>query len=133
VDASNGYIAGNPAYMVLLIGGTYFRTVNGGDTWLGPPENAPELFDLNTMRTIAFGNATEGMILRGGNLTYHTVDAGATWQEFTIPLDKWLSTLTYGDENVVYAVGDNGAIVRWDRVTPVRKSTWGSIKSIFSK
>jgi photosystem II stability/assembly factor-like uncharacterized protein len=132
LDAFTGFIVGYSGYPVLLLGGTYFRTINGGGTWNGPPASVPEYFDVGAGRTVAFGNATEGLILRGGNLLYHTIDTGESWTESTIPLDKSLTDLTYGDENTAYAVGYNGAIVRWDRtLTPVERRTWGSIKSTF--
>jgi len=142
LDASTGFAVGYPAYIVSVAGGAFFRTLNGGSSWLRPPASAPEYFDLEGMKAIDFGNATEGLILVMGKLgglpkvgsrAYHTLDAGATWSQIVIPIPGALNALSYGDENTAYAVGYTGTILRWDRGgdTPTEKRTWGSIKSIF--
>ena len=141
LDAQIGFLVGYDAYPVLLVGGAFFRTVNGGNSWLRPPASAPEPgFDNGAVAAIAFANATEGLALGGGQWppveegspAYHTLDAGATWSEIFIPIVGSPCALSYGDENTAYAVGYGGTILRWDRGdVPTEKRTWGSIKSRF--
>jgi photosystem II stability/assembly factor-like uncharacterized protein len=142
LDASIGFAVGYAAEPVVMVGGAFFRTLNGGGSWLGPPASVPDYFDVEWMKAIAFGNATEGLILVGGKLAglpevgsraYHTLDAGATWSQVIIPIPGALNALSFGDENTAYAVGHKGTILRWDRGgdTPTENRTWGSIKSIF--
>lgn len=141
LDARIGFLVGYDAYPVLLVGGAFFRTVNGGDSWLRPPASAPEPgFDNGAVIAISFGNATEGLALGGGrwppveegSLAYHTLDAGATWSEIVIPIVGSPCALSHGDENTAYAVGYGGTILRWDRGdVPTKKRTWGSIKYRF--
>lgn len=150
LDASVGFVVGFPANTLLLTGGSYFKTVNGGGYWVGPPAAVPGYFDLGAKKAIAFGNANEGLILSGmicpnqaqapiagpsstvDNTALHTLDGGLSWSEITIPAGGMLYALSYGDEDTAYTVGTAGTILRWDRhIVPTEKRTWGSIKSIF--
>jgi len=132
IDASRGFAVGYPAYPVLLEGGSFFKTTNGGTSWVSQAP-APEYFDIEAMRAIAFGNSTEGLILTHWTKAFDTDDGGATWTETTIPTTRVLNAIAYGDANTAYVVGEFGTILRWDRnpQTPTRKHTWGSLKSIY--
>ncbi len=132
LDASRGFAVGYPAYPVLLEGGAFFKTLNGGTSWVSQAP-APQYFDIEAFRAIAFGNSTDGLILTYWTGAFSTDDAGASWTETTIPTTRQLNAIAYGDSDTAYAVGKLGTIMRWDRnpQTPTQKHTWGSIKSIF--
>ena len=132
LDASRGFAVGDPAYPVLLEGGSFFRTLNGGATWVKQAA-APQYFDIEAFVAIAFRTSTEGLILTGWTSAFETTDGGASWTETTIPTTRVLNAISCGGSDTACVVGGFGTILRWDRnpQTPVRKHTWGSLKSIF--
>lgn len=132
LDPSNGFAVGYPADEVVLVGGSFRQTVNGGAYWYEPPSSIPN-FDLKGFEAIAFRNSTDGMLLARPGPGYCTSDGGMTWTEMTMPKPGYSAALCYGDSNTAYAVGALGTILRWDRtvLTPVEKQSWGSIKSLY--
>jgi photosystem II stability/assembly factor-like uncharacterized protein len=132
LDESTGFAVGYPSDVVVLVGGSFRKTVNGGGQWFEPPTSIPN-FDLKGFEAVAFGNSTDGMLLGEVEANYCTDDGGVTWTEMTMPKPGYSRALCYGDANTAYAVGFQGTILRWDRsvLTPVEKQSWGSIKSIY--
>jgi photosystem II stability/assembly factor-like uncharacterized protein len=130
LDQSTGYAAGYPSDEVVLVGGSFRKTVNGGGSWFEPPSSIPG-FDLKGFEAIAFANSTDGMLLAASGPSYCTGDGGVTWTEMTMPKPGYPVALCFGDPNTAYAVGAQGTILRWDRTdpSPVKRQSWGTIKS----
>ena len=132
LDQSTGFAAGYPSDAVVLVGGSIANTVNGGGSWFEPPSSMPG-FDLRGFEAVSFGNSTDGMLLGEVGANFCTDDGGVTWTEMAMPRAGYARALCHADENTAYAVGIQGTILRWDRtvLTPVKKITWGSLKSIY--
>jgi photosystem II stability/assembly factor-like uncharacterized protein len=132
LDESTGFAVGYPSDVVVLVGGSYRKSVNGGGSWFEPPSSTPN-FDLRGFEAVAFGNTADGMLLGEVEANFCTDDGGVTWTEMAMPKPGYSRALCYADSNTAYAVGIRGTILRWDRtvLTPVEKQSWGSIKSIY--
>lgn len=107
IDEENGWLSGGVA------SSSTRRTVNGGETW-----------DNLTIDTLAFArgmyfvNATHGWIV-GSNVIRFTNDSGENWYAQNTDIDRYgsvpviLRGVDFPAENVGWAVGDDGVILRF--------------------
>ncbi len=63
LDASTGFVAGFPADPAYLAGGSFYKTLSGGNGWVKQIPPPPTEFGIYA--AISFGNSTEGMVLTG--------------------------------------------------------------------
>lgn len=116
VDATHGYACGD--------GNTILTTVDG-NTWTVLPGN-PGGLPAGNLRGISFFNNTLGFAVGDGGRIYRLRFASSawTWQVQASPTGEDLYDVTFGDVNTVYAVGNNGVVVKSSNAAATSGVTW---------
>lgn len=82
IDSNNGYILGE--------NNTYLQTNDGGNTWINRTNSLETgllaISYLNSQNGIAIGGSRDSMII------YKTSDGGVTWENFSMILNKYISS-----------------------------------------
>jgi photosystem II stability/assembly factor-like uncharacterized protein len=112
---TGGYMNDQDARSVVL------KTNNGGDSWTETdifPYLAYDIYFADSLNGLAIGkDTTTYLTLFRGSLNYgvilHTIDGGRTWQPLVEGLSGPLKSL-YEKNDVIWAVGDNGLVLRTD-------------------
>lgn len=89
--------------------GTVIKSMNAGETW-----ESLSCGTMNDLQGMDFINDYTGIVV-GKNAEIRTTnDSGITWTARTAPIDNTiaLSDVMYADENTLYAVGEQGTIIK---------------------
>ncbi len=105
---------------------TVIYTTNGID-W-NPLPNKPGALPAGNLLGISFWDANNGFAVGQGGRIYRLRFASAmwNWEVMTSGTTEDLYDVTYGDANTVYAVGNNGVVVKSSNATatPAANVTW---------
>jgi len=94
-----------------------FRSSDLGQTW--DTVSGPFQYDV---RAMAFANERVGYIGDVAGNIYSTTDGGDTWQNDSVPSGgRAINAIAFTGGGEIYAVGDNGLILRRDVPTSVRE------------
>lgn len=93
-----GFSFGTPVIM---------RSVDGGQTWAYPEPNTTE-----QLNDIAFGSATNGVIITGFGKVLRTTDGGATWSMPSVVTPNGLETVAFAGPTTVVAISAQGPVFR---------------------
>jgi photosystem II stability/assembly factor-like uncharacterized protein len=87
--------------------GSLLSTQDGGRTW-SRQRLRPENVSGNDLQKIVFVNATTGWVLAENNSVFGTTDGGRVWTLLgTIPVNAFVSDITFTTANTGWAVGSN--------------------------
>lgn len=111
-DANTGYIASTY--------GTLYKTINAGKDWTVTTPVAGLLF----LNSLCFTDPNTGYMV-GKAAVLKTTDAGATWNKLTMGTGSNFNKIYFYDQNVGFALGDNGIIYK----TTNAGSSWDSLKT----
>jgi photosystem II stability/assembly factor-like uncharacterized protein len=100
-SALNGYATADS--------GAVFRTTDGGDHWSRSVIAGPE--DL--LNDVFFVNASTGYIVGYNGLIFKTTDGGDSWIPEPSATTNDLYSVFFDTENLGWAVGSNGTILRY--------------------
>lgn len=96
-NLSTGYAVG--------LGGTIYKTLDGGGTWTDIPNNM--FYDFTG---VYFTSALTGFVV-GKNVVIKTIDGGSSWQT-TYFQSAQLNAITFEDSNVGYISASDGKIYK---------------------
>jgi photosystem II stability/assembly factor-like uncharacterized protein len=101
IDSNNGWICGD--------GGLILKTTNGGDTW-----TIQAALTAYYLLGIWFNDANTGWICTSFNgEIWKTTDGGNNWSyKYETPSNEHLSRIQFVNDNVGWAVGDGGLILK---------------------
>jgi len=109
LDENIGFVGGGPPSVTVSM----YKTINGGLTWSSV--TAP-----NMIFKILFTDQTKGYALSvnttGAGIMVKSTDAGNTWVTETTPVNN-LRGMDFLNNDLGYAVGDSGAIIKYDKST----------------
>lgn len=89
--------------------GTILRTTDGGNTWMPVTSEA-----RSTLLSVEFVNDDEGWAVGRAGTILRSDDAGASWIQQQSTVKNNLFALHF-NKKIGWAVGDNGAILRYER------------------
>ncbi|OPX34490.1 hypothetical protein B1H10_03600 [candidate division KSB1 bacterium 4484_188] len=98
-------VGGDPEF-----GSSFVCSTDGGDSWQYQTLGIFGIASALAFRTAAEGWATLGTVRK----FIFTSDTGSTWGEISTPENSAIFDLTFCDPQNGYAVGDSGAILKYD-------------------
>jgi len=116
VDMLHGYACGDSNTILTTVDGT---------TWTVLPGN-PGGLPAGNLRGISFFNNTLGFAVGDGGRIYRLRFASSawTWEVQTSNTTEDLYDVTFGDLNTVFAVGNNGVVVKSSNASAAAGVTW---------
>ncbi|HIE30483.1 TPA: hypothetical protein EYP66_24760 [Candidatus Poribacteria bacterium] len=111
------------------------HTIDGGRTWEGQniPLEVQERLKPASLHSVSFVNGEVGWAVGSRGIILHTRDGGRTWQFQESGMDIDLVDVQYVSGNEVFALGNDGTILKQENITSVRPQEklivpWGKIK-----
>ncbi len=98
VNSTTGIVVGD--------GGTLYRTVNGGNSWVNISTGATQ-----NLKDVFFVDSSTGFIVGDSGITRKTTDAGITWTAHGSTSTNFTS-LHYVSATTGWVVGQNGIIIK---------------------
>lgn len=90
--------------------GNIMTTIDGGANWTS--SDLDPNVDQGEIRAIVFYDENRGVLLTGWEGVYVTEDGGSTWAPATTDLTGPAYSITYADEQVLFAVGNQQKIYK---------------------
>ena len=108
VSSSAGWIGGE--------NGMVLKTTDGGSHWSLVSVSQIDGYDV---KDVAFLSSTgDGFISAEGDRVYKTTDGGANWSHISFPGSSDVLSITYEDEEKIWASGSDGALFGYDVGNP---------------
>lgn len=105
LDSNTAVIVGNK--------GVFLKSFDKARTWERFP--FPQEVDL---LSVDFWDTNLGFVSGKNGKTFQTKDGGSTWIEIKSETLRDLNSINYGDPDNIYAVGEDGTILRYSCVPP---------------
>lgn len=99
--------------------GVVFRTTDGGNYWSRHTIAGPE----DNLMDIHFINANTGYIVGYNGKIFKTSDGGENWIQEPLITDNHLNSVFFISENLGWAVGDFGTILRYEGTNSVHSDS----------
>lgn len=111
IDSNIVYAVGHSAWG----DGAFYWTTDGGTNWIGDESYGGELYDVE------FYNRDTGWISGCCGYIRQTTDGGNTWKLYSTNINTDFRKITVlQNENVVYVMGTNSALLRADIIADVQ-------------
>ena len=96
--------------------GAILKTTNAGQNWVNHPTGANE-----ALRSVYIIDSLQAWAVGGWGTILRTTDGGLTWVNYPSPNigENYLKSVFFINENIGYAVGQSGIIMKYDNITNV--------------